>query len=213
MKTCFIVGTRSMWMFLPTFAAYSATRTEDSSMFIRCTPPGTQMTGTVVGARFCSMTRSRRMISGLESSFSMVSSHMLTWYAESLEPEKYSTVSGRYSRSQSSTASSTLSAVGGIFLPRTYGSSAATYRQPRARVTATPTNPARAESMAAETSMPITAARSRWSIFSAERFSRRFGGAFGIRMREARSTLRVATGIRRRLRIRVTRAPCGAWRP
>lgn len=48
-------------------------------MFIRCTPPGTQMTGTVVGARLFRMARSRRMISGLESSFSMVSSHMLTW--------------------------------------------------------------------------------------------------------------------------------------
>ncbi|CAM5252325.1 hypothetical protein SHIRM173S_01228 [Streptomyces hirsutus] len=119
MKTCFMVGTRSRWMFLPTFAAYSATRTVDRSRFIRCTPPGTQTTGTVVGARLARMTRSRRMTSGRVSSCSMASSHMLTWYAESLEPEKYSTVSGRYSRSQSSTATRTWSAFGGIRRPRT----------------------------------------------------------------------------------------------
>jgi hypothetical protein len=41
------------------------------------------------------MKRSRRMTSGRPSSSAMVSSHMLTWYAESGEPEKNSTVVGR----------------------------------------------------------------------------------------------------------------------
>ncbi len=213
MKTCFMVGTRSRWMFLPTLAAYSATRTVDRSRFIRCTPPGTQMTGTVVGARLFRMTRSRRMISGLESSFSIVSSHMLTWYAESLEPEKYSTVSGLYSPSQSSTAASTRSAFGGILRPRTYGTSARTYRVARATVTPMPAKPIREDSSCAASRMPTTAARSRCSIFSAERCSSRRGGASGMRMRDFRSTLRVATGMRRRLRISCTSAPCGACRP
>lgn len=65
------------------------------------------------------MTRSLRTISGRVSSCSIVSSHMLTWYAESLEPEKYSTVCGRYSRSHASVAASTVSASGGMRRPRT----------------------------------------------------------------------------------------------
>ncbi len=57
-------------------------------MFIRSTALGTHTTGTVVVARRVRMARSRRMTSGLASRPAMVSSHMLTWYAESLEPEK-----------------------------------------------------------------------------------------------------------------------------
>ncbi len=182
-------------------------------MFIRCTPPGTQMTGTVVGARLFRMARSRRMISGLESRFSMVSSHMLTWYAESFEPEKYRTVSGWYSPSQSSTAARTLSAFGGILRPRTYGTSASTYTVLSTTVMPMPTKPTRADLTWAASRMPATAARSRCSIFSADRCSSLRGGASGIRMRDLRSTLRVATGMRRRLRMSWTSAPCGACRP
>ncbi|CAM5252291.1 hypothetical protein SHIRM173S_01227 [Streptomyces hirsutus] len=72
------------------------------------------------------------------------------------------------------------------------------------------TNPMSGESRAAARSMPPTATRSRWSIFSAARCVSTRGGASGIRMRDARSTLRVATGMRRRLRISVVSAPCGA---
>lgn len=108
-------------MFFPTLAGYSATRTEDRSRFIRCMPPGTQMTGTAVAASFCTMPRSRMMIRGRPSICSIVSSHMLTWYAESSEPEKYRTTVGWYSRSQVSTPLSTAAAPGTRRLRRRYG--------------------------------------------------------------------------------------------
>lgn len=153
------------------------------------------------------------MTSGRDSICSMVSSHMLTWYAESSEPEKYSTVCGRYSRSQALTVPRTLSAFGGSRFARRCGTSASTYSPPSPRVTAIPTKPASSESVTAQTRRPTTAARSRWSIFTVARLSSRRGGASGMRSLEARSTFLVTTGIWRRLPISVTNAPCGACRP
>ncbi|CAM5737825.1 hypothetical protein SMICM304S_05380 [Streptomyces microflavus] len=79
MKTCFMVGTRRMWMFLPTLAGYRQTRTVERSRFIRCVPAGTQSTGTEVSDSCGTRPRSRMMISGRPSTRAMVSSHMLPW--------------------------------------------------------------------------------------------------------------------------------------
>lgn len=79
MNTCFMVGTRSMWMFLPTLAGYRHTRTVERFMFIRWVPAGTQTTGTEVSASCATRLRSRITMSGRPSTAAMVSSHMLPW--------------------------------------------------------------------------------------------------------------------------------------
>ena len=78
-KVCLIVGMRSTWEVLPEFDGWMRTWSVECSRRISVDTFGRHTIGMSVAAIFCTMNRSRRMMTGLPSSPASGSSHMFAW--------------------------------------------------------------------------------------------------------------------------------------
>ena len=83
-----------MWIVLPTFAVYIATRTSGRAKVMKSTASGMQMTGSVVGSSSARQRRSRNATTAGRPIRSTAPSHMFTWCVEPSVPVWYSITSG-----------------------------------------------------------------------------------------------------------------------
>ncbi len=78
-NTCFMPGSRSMWMFGPTLAAYRVVRRLLLSRFMKSGAAGTQITGSRVSASSRNASLLRISTTAGRPSASIGASHMFAW--------------------------------------------------------------------------------------------------------------------------------------